>query len=216
MPESATGTGVGPAGTGVGPADSASFTSRNWAGYVTYAASETTDFNVVKATWVEPVVTCKADQAWTVFWVGLDGWYDGTVEQGGSEAYCATAGGPASYNLWWEMFPTNSIQTELAINAGDTITASVSYSTKTAIFTIVVKDVTTKKSITEKESCAPGLTCGRSSAEAITEDVGRFGQGNYFPLADYGSMGYSNSQITDVRQTSGFDFGEEVAERGHH
>jgi hypothetical protein len=101
------------------------------------------------------------------------------------------------------MFPTNSIQTELAINAGDTITASVTYSTKTAIFTIVVKDVTTKKSITEKESCAPGLTCGRSSAEAITEDVGRFGQGNYFPLADYGSMGYSNSQITDVAKHRG-------------
>ena len=105
------------------------FTSRNWDGYVTYSSSHTTDFNKVRATWIQPVVRCEAAQAWTVFWVGLDGWYSDTVEQGGSSAYCSSAQATPEYSIWWEMYPTNSIQTVLTINPGDHITASVTYST---------------------------------------------------------------------------------------
>jgi Peptidase A4 family len=179
------------------------FTSRNWDGYITYASSHSTEFNSVKATWVQPTVTCEAATAWTVFWVGLDGWWNNTVEQGGSEAYCPTAGGSPTYDLWWEMFPTNSIQTVLAINAGDTITASVKYATATSVFTIKVKDVTTGKAFTKHERCGSGLVCNRSSADVITEDVGMFGAGSYFPLADYGTMGYTNVGVTDTTGTKG-------------
>jgi len=62
------------------------FTSRNWDGYITYASSHSTDFNSVTATWVQPTVTCDSANAWTVFWVGLDGWWNNTVEQGGGPA----------------------------------------------------------------------------------------------------------------------------------
>jgi Peptidase A4 family len=174
------------------------FTSRNWDGYITYASSHGTDFNTVKATWVQPSVTCAAAGAWTVFWVGLDGWWDNTVEQGGSEARCGAAGGPATYSLWWEMFPTNAIQTVLAINSGDTISASVSYVTTTSMFTITVKDLTSGTSFSKHEACATNLVCSRSSADVITEDVGKFGSNAYFPLADYGTMGYTNAGATDT------------------
>jgi hypothetical protein len=187
----------------LGSRTSQQFTSRNWAGYVTYAASHGTDFDVVKATWVQPAVTCEAAGAWTVFWVGLDGWWDNTVEQGGSSAQCSAAGGPASYALWWEMYPTNAIQTVLAINVGDTINASVVYSTSTSVFTIHVKDVTTGKGFTRHEMCGGGLICSRSSADVITEDVGQFGGGGYFPLADYGTMGYTNAHATDITGQKG-------------
>ena len=106
------------------PADgvtSGQFDSRNWDGYFTYVASEATDFNSVKASWVEPAVTCPASNAWTVFWVGLDGWWNDTVEQGGSSARCV--GGTPQYDLWWEMYPTNGIQlmTGIVVRAGDAI-----------------------------------------------------------------------------------------------
>jgi len=179
------------------------FTSRNWDGYITYASSHGTDFTVVKATWIQPAVTCEAAQAWTVFWVGLDGWWNNTVEQGGSSAFCSTLGGSATYKLWWEMFPTNAIQSVLAINARDTITASVTYATTTSMFTINVKDVTSGKSFTKNETCGSGLVCARSSADVITEDVGRFGAGNYFPLANYGTMGYANAHATDTAGHNG-------------
>ncbi len=193
---------AGPArGISVGPSagsGSLHFASRNWDGYITTASNKGTDFNAVAATWIQPTVTCETAQAWTVFWVGLDGWWDGTVEQGGSSAYCPTQGGSAQYALWWEMYPTNSIQSVLAINPGDKISASVIYSTATAVYTITVKDVTTGQHFTMKERCASGLTCARSSADVITEDVGRFGANNYFPLADYGRMTYTNATVEDV------------------
>ena len=178
------------------------FQSRNWDGYITYVSRQT-DFNFVKATWVQPVVHCQAAQAWTVFWIGLDGWWDGTVEQGGSSAYCPTKNGSPQYSLWWEMYPTNSIQSVMATKAGDTITSTVTYKPSTKKFVIFVKDVTTGKSFTKTEACGSGQTCNRSSGEVITEDVGRFGAGSYFPLANYGTMHYSKVGLTDINGHSG-------------
>jgi hypothetical protein len=190
----------------VGPDVSSSATqhaqSRNWDGYVTYVSRQA-DFNFVKATWVQPVVHCQAAQAWTVFWIGLDGWFDGTVEQGGSSAYCPTKNGAPQYTLWWEMFPTNSIQSVMATKAGDTITSTVTYKPATKKFVIFVKDVTTGKSFTKTEACGSGQTCNRSSTDVITEDVGRFGSGNYFPLANYGTMHYTQAGATDIAGHSG-------------
>lgn len=191
-------------GTTTGPfvkASSAQFTSRNWAGYITYDSSEGTDFNVVQATWVEPTVTCPKANAWTVFWVGLDGWWNDTVEQGGTSAECI--GGVPQYEAWWEMFPTVSIQTVFAINPGDKVTASVTYVPSTTTFVIVVSDVTSGNSFTRDEQCASDLSCDRSSADVIAEDVGKFGSGSYFPLADYKTMKFTKSKVADVNSDSG-------------
>jgi hypothetical protein len=179
------------------------FTSRNWDGYLTYSSSESTDFSAVSASWVQPTVTCEAKNAWTVFWIGLDGWFNDTVEQGGTQAQCSTVGGTPAYSMWWEMYPTNSIQTVLAINPGDEITASVRFVATTSVFTIKVTDVTSGKSFTRREQCASGLACDRSSADVITEDVGRFGGSGYFPLANYGTMGYTKAKVTDTANESG-------------
>jgi hypothetical protein len=191
---------AGPA-RGIMHAGSGSLESRNWAGYAALPLTGTTDFNAVKSTWVEPAVTCEAASAWTVFWVGLDGWNSDTVEQGGSSAQCI--GGVPNYTLWWEMYPTNAIQTMNGISPGDTISASVTYDPSTKLYRIKVKDVTSGQGFTKHEKCANNQTCSRASAEAIAEDVGRFGQGTYFPLADYGTMTFTNSTITDVNGTAG-------------
>jgi hypothetical protein len=179
------------------------FTSRNWDGYLTYSSSESTDFSTVTASWVQPTVTCEAKNAWTVFWIGLDGWFNDTVEQGGTEAKCASAGGTPAYSMWWEMYPTNSIQTVMAISAGDEITASVKFVTATSVFTIKVTDATSGKSFTRREQCGSGLVCDRSSADVITEDVGHFPGSGYFPLANYGTMGYTKAKVTDTAGESG-------------
>jgi hypothetical protein len=179
------------------------FTSRNWDGYITYTPTASIDFNTVQASWVQPTVTCEKASAWTVFWIGLDGWFNDTVEQGGSEAYCPRAHKAATYGLWWEMYPTNSIQTVLIINPGDHITASVTFVPGTQLFTIEVSDTTSGQSFTEQETCASGLVCERSSTDVITEDVGRFGANSFFPLAKYGTMTYAGAEVTDTTGDSG-------------
>jgi hypothetical protein len=66
-------------------------TSPNWSGYVAYATSVNDgSFNAVSASWTEPTVTCPKKDAWTLFWVGFDGWpaSDRSVEQGGTSAQC--------------------------------------------------------------------------------------------------------------------------------
>jgi hypothetical protein len=182
---------------GTGPA----YMSRNWDGYITYDSSEGTDFDVVKAEWTQPTVTCPKPSAWTVFWVGLDGWYDDTVEQGGTSAQCVD--GVPQYMAWWEMYPTNAITTVFSVNPGDKISASVVYEPSTQKFQITVTDLTTGQSLSKDKSCASDLTCSRSSADVITEDVGHFGSDSFFPLANYGTMKYKSASITDVSDNVG-------------
>ena len=59
-----------------------------------------------------------------MFWVGIDGFTSGSVEQDGTLIECS--GGRAFYFTWWEMFPTNSIQVVgSSVRPGDAISASV-------------------------------------------------------------------------------------------
>jgi hypothetical protein len=100
------------------------------------------------------------------------------------------------------MFPTNDINTVFAINAGDTITASVDYRGSSKDYVIVVTDVTSGNSFTKDEQCASDLICHRSSADVIAEDVGK-GGGKFFPLADYGTMKFSAMSVTDKSGNTG-------------
>jgi hypothetical protein len=118
-------------------------TSRLWSGYVVQASGPT--YTTVSASWVQPKVTCpkksSPDPPWTLFWVGLDGWSTTkTVEQGGSEGQCQ--GGTVHYYAWWEMYPTNAIQSTFPIAAGDHISSSVAYSSTDDTYTVTIDDNT--------------------------------------------------------------------------
>lgn len=186
----------------------ASFTSTNWDGYtVTNTANtNTTTFNSVSATWVQPAVTCNAAGSLGSTWVGLDGWLptSTSVEQGGSSAQCINSVTP-SYFLWWEMFPFNAEQDTVQINAGDTIHGSVTFDTVNHVFDIVITDETLNKGLSESIACQPDMGgCPRSSAEVISEDTG--GADNIdglFSLPNYGTATYTNASVTDVNGNTG-------------
>ncbi|HSX45072.1 MAG TPA: G1 family glutamic endopeptidase [Candidatus Saccharimonadales bacterium] len=176
--------------------------SRIWAGYAVNSVLPRTLFRKIQATWVQPKVTCDASQAWTVFWVGLDGLGNNNVEQAGSEAYCDSVGATPTYNLWWETYPYNPIQTEDIINAGDTINAVVIYNPANSTITMAVKDITTGQQLIHSVACSL-VNCPRISAEVVSEDVGRYGSDSYFPLANYGKVSYSKVSITDSEPKTG-------------
>jgi len=116
-----------------------------WSGYVASPESGH-QFTTVSASWVQTAVTCPKSDAWTLFWVGIDGWSqigNATVEQGGSSAQC-TGGGKNSvdYEAWWEMYPTNDVQTVFPIAVGDHISSSVVYSSTDRSYTVSVTDAT--------------------------------------------------------------------------
>lgn len=183
-----------------------SFSSTNWDGYALTNTSNTntTTFNSVSATWVQPAVTCNAGSSVGSTWVGLDGWLSSSVEQGGSDAECLGTMTP-TYFLWWEMFPFNDVQDVVQINAGDTIHGSVTFNTATNNFDIVITDQTLHKGLSESIPCQPDMGgCLRSSAEAISEDTG--GGSNVdglFLLPKYNTLNFTSASVTDVNGHTG-------------
>jgi Peptidase A4 family len=178
------------------------YTSNNWDGYFATDASHGTDFTAISATWTEAKVTCASKkEAWAGFWVGLDGWWNDSVEQGGTEAICVN--GSPQYSVWWEMFPFNDIQIGFAVNPGDTIHASVTYKPGSKKFDIVVKDLTSGKTLTKNIACQAGQDgCQRSSADVISEDIEHSG-GVLYPLPDYGTETYKSVSVTDTSGHTG-------------
>jgi len=64
--------------------------STNWSGYAATGANGA--FSSVSASWTEPAATCTSNRRRTAqyaaFWVGLDGYSSGSVEQTGTDSDC--------------------------------------------------------------------------------------------------------------------------------
>ncbi|HEY1624495.1 MAG TPA: G1 family glutamic endopeptidase [Streptosporangiaceae bacterium] len=182
--------------------------SENWSGY---AVAGKKAYNYVTSSWVVPTLTCPgiADQ-WSSEWVGLDGYNDQTVEQDGTDAFCAGTGDTTpKYEAWYEMFPAGSVNL-FKVNPGDIIDATVAYSDTTGAFTLTVSDLTTGKSGTDTATCS---TCARASAEWIIERPAlcnsAFTKCFITQLADFGSttMGGDEASVDggSVKGVGGFN-----------
>ncbi len=140
-------------------------TSSNWSGYVDDNSHGNT-YKKLSGQWVQPAVTCirNNDEELAVFWVGLDGFNDSTVEQDGTGALCDN--GAIEYFDWWEMFPTKPSRRCAVISPGDSITSSVKFSS--GAYTLKVADAThTSASFSTTQTCSG--TCSNASAEWIAE-----------------------------------------------
>ena len=159
--------------------------SSNWSGY----ADTSTTFSTATGNWTEPSVTCSGrSEQLAAFWVGIDGFTSGSVEQDGTLAECS--GGRAFYFSWWEMYPTNDIQVVgSSVQPGDSISASVVRSGSS--YTLKVTDSThSANSFTTTQSCSG---CANSSAEWIAEAPS--GSGGVLPLADFHSWTLSGATV---------------------
>lgn len=163
-----------------------------WAGYV--ATGQT--FKKVKATWVEPALTCTPTLSAAIIEVGLDDYSDSAVEQSGSIVECDS--GSPTYVLWYRTDAGTGFGVDI-IHAGDKLTASVSY--KAGTFTYSVIDATEPaESFTRTSTCA-GITCPRSSAE-WTVETGTF-TNPIPPLAQFAAVRIGGASATDDAGTGG-------------
>jgi hypothetical protein len=150
--------------------------STNWSGY----ADTGSGYSTVTGSWTEPGVSCSSTTSLAAFWVGIDGYSSGSVEQDGTLAECY--GGAAYYYTWWEMYPTNDIQVVGgSLRPGDSISASVVRSGTS--YTLKVTDSThSANSFSTTQSCSG---CADSSAEWIAEAPS--GSSGVYPLPDFGT-----------------------------
>jgi hypothetical protein len=160
--------------------------STNWSGYADDNSKGNT-YSSVTGSWTEPRVTCSSRTTqYAAFWVGIDGYTSNSVEQDGTLAECYH--GSPFYFSWWEMYPTNSIQTVgTTVSPGDSISASVVRSGTS--YTLKVTDSThPANSFTTTQACS---NCANSSAEWIAEAPS--GSQGVLPLANFGTWHLSGA-----------------------
>jgi Peptidase A4 family len=167
--------------------------STNWSGYADDNSAGNT-YRAVTGHWTEPGVSCTSQTSLAAFWVGIDGYTSGSVEQDGTLAECYH--GAAYYFTWWEMYPSNAIQVVgSTVRPGDSISASVVRSGTS--YTLKVTDSTRSgDSFTTTRSCS---SCANSSAEWIAEAPS--GSNGVYPLANFHSWTETSATVTSGSTT---------------
>ena len=170
------------------PANATAATSQNWAGYA--AAGTPGTFTSVSSSWTQPAVTCTAQQTFSSFWVGLDGDGTQTVEQTGTEADCNN--GKASYQGWFEMFPSAPVFYNNPVAAGDAMSASV-VANGGGAFTLTLSDQTQGWTQTTHQTSA---TAQLASAEIIAEAPSD--ATNVLPLSSFGTVNFTAALVDNA------------------
>ncbi len=173
--------------------------SVNWAGYAATRGGKS--FRLIQATFFVPYLNCAvAPGTYSAHWVGFDGFFGkpDSVEQDGIEADCVgQAGKTARYRAWYEMFPGPEIVSSIKVSSGDSITASVYYSSATRKFHLTVRDNTNRRHFSVARACPAHTTCPRSSVQVISEAPAN-NKGQLLPMADYGAVGFAGIAITNA------------------
>lgn len=170
-----------------------SASSTNWAGYAVSTSNGAV--SAVQGTFVVPKFHGSCSGAYNfsaaAFWVGIDGFSSGTVEQTGVaiECYSVLYVSAVTYFAWYEFYPSAMVVLSMTISPGDTVHAKVSYSSST--YTISLADASTGNSYT---SSFTGVSANRSSAEWIAEAPSS--SSGILPLVDFGSVSFSKATAT--------------------
>lgn len=173
--------------------------STNWSGYAVTAS--TSAVTKVQASWIVPTVK-GTSTAYSSFWVGIDGFNSGTVEQIGTDS--DISGGKAVYYAWFEFYPSPMYQiSSLGVLPGDVMSASVTYSGTSrgffgrtnSVFTVTITDGRTAKSYTTTGTVS---NAARSSAEWIAEAPSS--SRGVLPLSNFGTATFGKD-YTNVAGT---------------
>ena len=166
--------------------------SADWAGYVVKGSK----FSLATGSWEVPKLNCtKTPNDYSVFWVGIDGYANSTVEQVGTTANCGgTAGTTPQYYAWYEFYlppgvPRVVIQS-VPVKPGDEIAAYVNYTDDAngPYWTVWIKNWTTGK--TYSKQVPYNSQQKRAFAEWIAERPCCNSAGYDEPLADFGTANF--------------------------
>jgi hypothetical protein len=159
-------------------------TSRNWSGYVSTGG---TSYTSVSGTWVIPKPDANVAGI-DATWVGIGGANTTDLIQAGTEA-TVNGDGTVSYDAWTETLPQSTRTITLPVNAGDTVSVSITEQSA-GLWVVSMKNVTTGGTF----STTIRYNSSKSSAEWIEEapSVGR----GIAPLDNFGSVTFTSGSVT--------------------
>ena len=191
------------AAVGAGAARGAPSLSSNWAGYAAIGlgstastASPDTRFTDVTGEWVQPRASCTPGTPTSVaIWVGLGGYSirSRALEQVGTSADC-DATGHASYTVWYELIPADSVRVSLRVRPGDRVVGVVEATGNGVLVQFI--DRTRGRRFTRRLAMAsPDLSSAEWIVEAPSQcDVASCG--NQLPLTNFGSIAFTRTFVT--------------------
>lgn len=175
-------------------ADSSS--SSNWAGYAVHRAG--ISFRKISATWQQPGASCvPGSPSYSAFWIGLGGFNQSSdaLEQIGTETDCSPDG-TRVLSAWYELVPAPSQTIQLAVGAGDQVSASVGVSGHQV--TLSLQDLTRRRGFLKTLHAS---LVDISSAEWIVEAPSECLTVNAcqtLPLADFGTAAFSSAKAVGL------------------
>jgi hypothetical protein len=181
--------------------------SSNWSGYV--VGDDASDgsngqFKTVTGSWTQPTADCtsSAGQTYSAFWVGLGGaGSTEKLEQDGTEANCS-ASGTATYTAWYELVPHAPVTVDLAVHAGDHMTATTTVDGDQTTFSIV--NHTTGQSFEKTIAFAnPDVSSAEWIAEAPSACQGSINSCTPLPLSKFGTVSFTSASATDTAGHTG-------------
>jgi hypothetical protein len=158
----------------------------------------TNSFRSVTATWTVPHVTCtyNLQSVYQGVALGKGNGLDRTNPRGGEGAgiwaFCSSAGSTPTYDTAFNA--GGSLQVHSAINPGDTITATVSYSATTKEYTFTVTDLNNLPSSISGYTYPCQGNCSNASAwvslSGDSQLLAGFGQANFVSIKITDSAGH--------------------------
>ena len=166
-------------------------TSTIWSGYAVLTGGS--GYQTVSGEWRVPTLNCvSTPDGYTSAWVGVNGWDGvGDLFQDGTTSYCSN--GLQSDYAWWTDLNENDYQAQhlFPVSPGDVIDAEVLQDTSGG-WDYEIEDVTSNK----KQAGYPSFSVLGASAEWIVEDPGDGTTGEPLPLANFGSVTFTDLGLT--------------------
>jgi hypothetical protein len=166
-----------------------SYTSTNWSGYM---ASEG-DYTAISGSWNIPTATDSSSAtAADAAWIGIGGVKSSDLIQVGTTDTVTSHG--ESSSAFYELLPGSAKTiTNLTVNPGDSITASLSEVT-VGVWKIAITDMTTGKNYTTTRS----YQSSGSTAEWIEEDPSAAVGGQPMPLDTFTPVSFTKGSVTTI------------------
>jgi hypothetical protein len=153
--------------------------SNNWSGIAdaaNFSSFGANSVDVLYGEWVVPIAqqafgTCNGRTDYSAIWMGIDGYNNNDVFQGGTEADATCSGGYTSpdYYIWFEWYPDYSYEiTNLPVAPGDDV-AGVLVADSTTSGSFYVINETTGVYTTVALKAPAGTTLAGNSCEWIVE-----------------------------------------------
>ena len=154
-------------------------------------------YQSISAEWTVPAVDCSSvPNGFTSDWVGVNGFGDQNpgLFQDGTSSYCVN-GQEGDYTWWTDTREGYSSQFLFTVAAGDLIDAQV-YQQPSGYWAYYVKDVTTDVWLSGTPAATVSFSGPGTTAEWIAEDPGNPTTNLPYPLANFGSVTFTDLGLT--------------------